>query len=78
MTLHKDFLQVGEVMVILAGDTSYHNKGLRSDIYTIVSIKHGKVSFMLIVNGDRHLFREIVERLLPCHGEGSLWILKTL
>ena len=33
---------------------------------------------MLIVSGDRQLVREIDDRLVPGHGEGDFWILKSL
>ena len=57
--LHKDLLQLGEVMVILIGDTSCHGQGLRSAVYAIVSMHHGKVHCLLIFNGDMHLVREL-------------------
>ena len=39
---------------------------------------HGKVSFLLIVNGDRHLVRDFEDRIVPGHGEVDVWIIKYL
>ena len=39
---------------------------------------HGKLSFLLIVNGYRHLVREFEDRLVPGHGEGDVWLPKYL
>ena len=76
--LQKDILQVGEVMVILAGDTSCHRQGLRSAVYALVIMQNGKAIFLLIMNGDRNLARDIEERLVPGHGEEAFWILNYL
>ena len=59
VTTHKELLQVGKVMVLLNGDTSCHIQGLLSDVNALISMQHGKVSCLLIVNGDRHLVRYI-------------------
>ena len=63
--LHKDLLQVSKVLVLLNGDTSFHSHGLCSAVYAIVSMQHGKVICLIIVNGDRHLVRELEDRLFP-------------
>ena len=76
--LKKESLQVGEVLIILNGDTSCHIKGLHSYVYAILSTQNGKVCCLLIVNDDRHLVRELDDRLVPGHGEGVFWIFKSL
>ena len=78
ITLQKELLQEGEVMVLLTGDTSCHIQGLHSTVYALFSIQHGKVSFLLKVNIDRHLDRDNKEILVPGHSEGDVWILKSL
>ena len=78
VSLQKEFLQLGEVMVILTGDTSCHIQGLCIDEYDLVSMQHEKVSCLLIVNGDSHLVRDIEDRLVSDHSEGALWVLKSL
>ena len=58
-----------EVLVLLTGEISIHSQGLRIAVYDLVSMKHGKVGFLLIVNGDRHLVRDIEDRFVPGHCE---------
>ena len=48
---------MGGVLVLLTGDTSYHSQGLLSDVYALLSMQKGKVSFILILYDDRHLVR---------------------
>ena len=55
MPLHKEIIRVGGVLVILTGEKFCHSRGLQSALYDLVSMKNGKVSFLLIVNGDRQL-----------------------
>ena len=69
---------MGEVMVIITGDTYCNSQVILRGLYALVIIQHGKVSFMLIVNSDKHLVRDIEDRILPGHGEGALCILKYL
>ena len=57
--LNKELIQLGEVLFLLYGDTSCHRQGLYSDIYDLVIMQNGKVGFMLIVTGDKHLVREL-------------------
>ena len=76
--LQKELIQVGKVLVILTGDTSYHYQGLRSAVYAILRMKYGSVSCILIVKGNRHLVRDLEDRLVPGHGEVALCILKSL
>ena len=78
MPLQKEFLQVGEVLVILTGEKSCHSQGLHSAVYALVSMYYGEVTCLLMVNGDGHLFRELEYRLVPGHVERSVWILKSL
>ena len=61
----KEILQVGEVLVLLTGNKACHRKGISSEVYALVSMHHEKVSCMIIFNGDRHLAREIEDRLVP-------------
>ena len=70
--LQKYIIQVGEVLVLLTSHTSYHGQGIYSAVYDIVSIHHGTVGCLFIVIGDRHLSRELEERLVQVHGEGVL------
>ena len=67
MPIQKELLQVSEVLILFTGETSYHSQVLRSAIYSLVIIHNGKVGFMLIVNGDRHLIKELEDRLVPGH-----------
>ena len=60
---------MGEVLVLLTGDTSCHSKVLCSAIYYPVKTKHGNMSSLIIVNGDMNLVRDIEERLVPGQGE---------
>ena len=53
--LQKEILQVVEVLVLLTSDTSFISQGLLISIYALVSIHHGKVSCLLLVNGDINL-----------------------
>ena len=69
---------MGQVLVLLTGDTSCYIQGLLSAIYALVRMQHGKVTFLLIVIGDRKLVRELEDVLVPGHGEGALWILNYL
>ena len=63
---------MGEVLVLLYGDKSCNRQGLRSSVYDLVNVHHGKVGCMPTFNGDRHLFIEIEDRLAQGHGEGTL------
>ena len=78
--LQKEILQVGEVMVLLTGDTPCHIQGLRSAVYDLVIMLHGngKVRFLIIVNDDMHLFIDLEYRLVPVLGEVALCLLKSL
>ena len=67
-----------EIMVPLTGDTSCYGQGFISDLYYILSMHHWKLGFLFIVYGDRHLFREIEDRLFPGHSEGHFCIVKSL
>ena len=55
----KELIQVGEVLIILTGDTYCHIQGLYSALYALRSMQNGKVSCMLILNSDRHLLRDL-------------------
>ena len=67
-----------EALFLLAGDSSCYGQGLSSAVYSLVSMQHGEVILLLIVNVHRHLVRDLEDRLVPGHGEGSFWILKSL
>ena len=41
-------------------------------------MQHGKVGYLLILNGYRHLVRDIEDRLFPGHGEEAFCLLKSL
>ena len=69
--LQKELFQVGEVLVILNGEKSCNRQGIRSSVYDLVNVQHGKVGCLPIFNGDRNLFRELEDILAPGHGEGS-------
>ena len=70
---------MGEVLVLLTGDTSCNSQGLlRSTVYSLVGMHNEKVGCMIVVNGDRHLVRNIEDRIVLGHGEGAFWILKSL
>ena len=43
-----------------------------------MSIQHGKMGCILIVNGDIHLARELEYRPFPGHVKGDFWIIKSL
>ena len=43
-----------------------------------VSMHYGKVIFLIVVNGDRHLFRELEDRLILGHGGVDFLIIKDL
>ena len=75
-----NILQVGEVLVLLTGDTPCHSHGLRSAVYDLVRMLHGngKVRFLIIVNDDMHLFIDLEYRLVPVLGEVALCLLKSL
>ena len=55
--LQKDITQVGEILILITGDKYCHGQGLCSAIYDLISIQYGKLSFLLIVNGDKRLVR---------------------
>ena len=57
VALQKELLQVDKVLVILTGDTSFRRQLIHSAINDLVSMQHGKVSCILTLNGDMHLFR---------------------
>ena len=76
--LQKDILQVREVLVIIDGEKSCNDQGLCSSGYALVSIQHGSVGCLFIVNGDKQLVRELDYILVPCHSEGAFWIIKSL
>ena len=78
MSLQKELLTVGDVLVLLTGDKSFHAQGLLSAVYSIVSMHHGKVVFMLNNNGYRHLVGDLEDRIFPGHNEGAYWIIKYL
>ena len=62
MPLQKDIIKVGEVPALLASDTFCHIQGPHSTVYALVSMYHGKVSCILIVNCDRtYLFQFTVK-----------------
>ena len=69
---------MGEVIVFLTGDTYYNSQGISSAVYSIVNIHNGKSICLIIYNGDRHLFRELEDRLFPGQVEGAFYILKSL
>ena len=73
--LQKDILQVGEVMV---GYTSFYIQGIQISIHDLVSMQHGKVGCLLIVNSARHLLIYLEDILVLGHGEGPFYILKYL
>ena len=68
--MYNKLLQLGEVMFLVGGDTSCNIQVLRSDLYALVIMKHWRASCLLTVNGDRHLVRELEDRLVPGRGEG--------
>ena len=43
MPLQKKLLQVGEVMVLINGDTCCHGQGIYSDVYVILIMQKGRV-----------------------------------
>ena len=65
-------------MVILTGDSSCNSQGTQIYFYALVSMQHGEVSCLLILNGDRHLLRDLEDIIVPGHGEGCFWIIKSL
>ena len=69
---------MGYILVLLIVDTLCHGQVLCSSVYSIVIVYHGKVSCLFIVNGDRHLVRDIEDILVSGHSEGVLCILKYL
>ena len=75
-----NILQVGEVLVLLTGNTPCHSHGLRSAVYDLVRMLHGngKVSFLLIANDDMHLVRYLDYISVPIIGKGDLCLLKCL
>ena len=66
---------MGEVLVLLSGDTSCYSLVIHSYVYAIVIMQHGKGICLLIVNGDRHLVRDLEDRLVPINGSGDFWFL---
>ena len=69
---------MSEVLVLRTGDISCHIQVTYSNIYALVSMKHEKASCMIIVNDDRHLFRDLEDRLVPGHSEREFFIIKSL
>ena len=69
---------MGEVLVLLTGDTSCYIQGILNDLYYIARINNGKVGCLLIVNGDRNLVIDIKDRLVLGNGEEAFRILKSL
>ena len=65
-------------MVILTGDTFYHGQKLCSAVYDLVSMQHGNVGFLLILNGDIHRVRNLEAILVPGHSEEAFCLLKSL
>ena len=65
-------------MVLLAGDIYCYNQVIFSSKYSLISMLHGKLSCLLIVNDDRHLIRELEYRIFTGHGEGAFWLLNYL
>ena len=76
--LYKKLIQLGEVLFLIGGDTSCHSQVLHSDVYSLLTMQHWRSSCFLIVNGDRHLVRELEDRLVQGRGEGEFWIIKSL
>ena len=68
-------LQVCDILVLLTNDTPCHIQVLCSDLYDILSIRHGNLGCFTIVNGDRNLVRDLEERIVPGHNGGAFWIL---
>ena len=69
--LQKELLQVGEIMVIITGDTLCHGQVICSALYALVIMQHQNVSCLFIVNGDNNMIREIEDRIVPGHREGA-------
>ena len=69
---------MSEVLFLLTDEKSYHGQELCSAIYSLVSMQHSKMGCLLIVNDNRHLFRELEYILVIGHSEGALWLLKSL
>ena len=67
-----------KVLVVLTGDTSCHGQGLCSAVYSLVSMHHGMVGCIFVVNGDMHLLRELGEIIVPGHGQVNFWLIKYL
>ena len=78
MPLQKQLLQLGYVLVILTGDTPCHGHGLYSAVYAIDLMHNVKITCLFIVNGDRHLVRNIQEKIVPGHSERAFGIIKSL
>ena len=60
---------MGEVLVIITGDTYCHDQGHFSAVYYLVRIHHRKVGCLLIDNGDKNLVIYLKDRLVPGHSE---------
>ena len=67
MPLKKELIYMGEVLVLITGNTSFHGQLLLSTVYALVTMQHWKVGCLLLVNYDRHLVRDLEYRLLPGH-----------
>ena len=67
MTLQKELLQVGDILILLTGDTYCHGQGLFSSVYAILIMYHGNLGCMFIATGDMHLVRDIENILVPGH-----------
>ena len=65
-------------MVILTGDTFCNGQKLCSAVYDLVSMQHGNVGFLLILNGDIHRVRNLEAILVPGHSEEAFCLLKSL
>ena len=63
---------MGEIIVLITGDTLCHDQIICSDIYALVSMQYGKVSCLFIVNSYSNLVRDIEKILFQGHSEGSL------
>ena len=56
---------MGDVLVLINSDTSCHGQRICSYVYALVSMYHGKVVCLFIVNGDKKLVRDFENRLVP-------------
>ena len=69
---------MGEVLFLLTGDTSCYIQVIRSYLYALAIIQHGKLIFLIILNGDSLLVRDLEYRLVPGHGVVAFCIIKSL